>query len=55
MGIDPSPTPFGDQTTLIEEQGGGWLDESISGCGLARDCTPRPGLKQSLVAEVGLH
>ena len=29
--------------------------ESISGCGLARDHTPRPGLKQSLVAARGLH
>jgi hypothetical protein len=32
--------------------GGG---ESISGCGLARDHTPRPGLKQPLVAARGLH
>ena len=29
--------------------------ESISGCGLARDHTPRPGLKPSLVAAGGLH
>ena len=28
---------------------------SISGCGLARDYTPCPGLKQSLVAAKGLH
>jgi len=24
-------------------------------CGLARDHTPRPGLKQTLVAAIGLH
>jgi len=39
----------------VQGQGGGWRDESISGCGLARDHTPRPGLKQSLVAAKGLH
>ena len=39
----------------VRRQGGDWGDESISGCGLARDHTPRPGLKQSLVAAGGLH
>jgi hypothetical protein len=39
----------------VRRQGGGWREESISGCGLARDHTPRPGLKQSLVAAIGLH
>jgi transketolase len=39
----------------VRRQGGGWQEESISGCGLARDHTPCPGLKQSLVAAIGLH
>jgi hypothetical protein len=34
---------------------GGWREESISGCGLARDHTPRPGLKQALFAAKGPH
>ena len=45
-----APTPG-----KVQGQGGGWRDESISGCGLARDHTPRPGLKQALVAAKGLH
>jgi murein DD-endopeptidase MepM/ murein hydrolase activator NlpD len=39
----------------VEGQGGEWLDESISGCGLARDHAPSPGLRQTLVAAEGLH
>jgi hypothetical protein len=31
------------------------MDESISGCGLARDYTPQSGLKQSLVAAISLN
>jgi len=38
----------------VQGQGGGWRDESISGCGLATDHTPRPGLKQALLAAKGL-
>ncbi len=30
-------------------------NKSISGCGVARDHTPRSGLKQSLVEAVGFH
>ncbi len=37
------------------QRGGGWRDESISGCGLAGDHTPRPGLKRLLFAHGGLH
>jgi hypothetical protein len=39
----------------VRRQGGGWREGSISGCELARDQTPRPGLKESLVAAKGLH
>ncbi len=45
-----APTPG-----KVQGQGGGWRDESISGGGLARDHTPRLGLKQSLFVAKGLH
>jgi len=39
----------------VQGQEGGWRDGSISGCGLARDYTPWPGVKEALVPAKGLH